>query len=769
MGKKLVVWFNEVDKNNIPLVGGKGANLGEMVNANFPIPFGFIITSKAYFYFIEKNNLKEKILSLLKNLNYENPHELQQVSSEIKKLIKNGHLPDDLINQIYYYYEHLLVKEEAFLKKRISSLNYGLIKLKSVYSMPLLAVRSSATAEDLPNASFAGQQETFLNVKGETHLLEKVKECFASLFNERAIYYRHQQGFSHDKVGLAVVVQKMVNSEKSGIAFSVDPITNDKNKIIIEAVYGLGEYIVQGYVTPDHYEVDKKTFTIIKKEVKNQNVKLVRSGFGNKEVKLGKLGKNQKLSDQEIIKLALLISDIEKHYYFPQDIEWAIEKDKLYITQSRPITTLNHQINNQSIKNTNDLILTGSPASPGIKFGQAVIIKSPKEIDKVKSGNVLVAPQTNPDYVPAMRKAVAIITEKGGRTSHAAIVSRELGIPAVVGAEHATKIIKNGQVITVNGNTGEIYSGKVIVNNQKTLKNHKKILTATKVYVNLAEPKEAEKIAKMNVDGVGLLRAEFMIAEIGIHPKQFIKEKKLHIFINQLTRNLLKFVSNFSPRPVVYRATDFKTNEYRNLVGGKEFEPKEENPMLGFRGAYRYVFNSDVFKLELEAIKNIWKKGYRNLHLMIPFVRAPWELIKIKSIIEEVGLFNYPEFKLWMMVEIPAVALNLEEFLKIGIDGVSIGTNDLTMLMLGVDRDNPEISNLYDEKNPIIIKTLEYIVSICKKYQVTSSICGQAASDYPEVVEALIKAGATSVSVVPDAIERTRELIFNIEKKLYEK
>ncbi len=768
MGKKFVVWFDEVDKNDIPLVGGKGANLGEMVNSNFPIPYGFIITSKAYFYFIEKNKLKDKILSILKNLNYENHHELQQVSSEIKKLIRNAHIPDNLINQIYYYYEHLLAKEEAFFNKKSSSINYALSKIKTIYSPPFVAIRSSATAEDLPNASFAGQQETFLNIKGETHLLEKIKECFASLFNERAIYYRHQQGFSHDKVGLAVVVQKMVNSEKSGIAFSVDPISNDKNKIIIEAIYGLGEYIVQGYVTPDHYEVNKKTFTIIKKEFKNQTIKLVRSGYGNKEVKLGNKGKNQKLSDQEIIKLALLISDIEKHYYFPQDIEWAIEKNRIYITQSRPITTLNNKINQQTIDSNHQLILTGSPASPGIKFGQAVIIKSPKEIDKVKPGNVLVALQTNPDYVPAMRKAVAIVTEKGGRTSHAAIVSRELGIPAVVGAENATKIIKNGQLITVNGNTGEIYSGKVIINNILE-KKHKKLLTATKVYVNLAEPHEAEKVSKMNVDGVGLLRAEFMIAEIGIHPKHFIKEKKQHLFINQLSRNLLKFVSNFSPRPVIYRATDFKTNEYRNLTGGKEFEPKEENPMLGFRGAYRYVYNPDVFILELESIKKIWEKGYRNLHLMIPFVRAPWELIKIKSIIEDIGLLRYPDFKLWMMVEIPAVALNLEEFLKIGIEGVSIGTNDLTMLMLGVDRDNPEISNLYDERNPIIIKTLEYIVSTCKKYHVTSSICGQAASDYPEIIEMLIKAGVTSVSVVPDAVERTRELIFNIEKKVYEK
>ncbi len=768
MNKKFIVWFEEVDKNDISLVGGKGANLGEMASAKFPIPYGFIITANAYFYFIKENNLDFKINQFFKDLNYENPNELQQVSLEIKNLIRTAYLPDNLIKQICYYYEHLLAKEEHFLNKKLSSIKYAINKLKTVYLSPFVAVRSSATAEDLPNASFAGQQETFLNVKGENHLLEKVKECFASLFNERAIYYRHQQGFDHKKVRLAVVVQKMINSQLSGIAFSIDPINNDKSKIIIEAIYGLGEYVVQGAVTPDHYEVDKKTFSIIKKEIKDQNVKLVRAGFKNKEVKIGRTGKNQKLADQKIIELALLISDIEKHYYFPQDIEWAIENEKIYITQARPVTTLNIKVDkNQFGENKDKLILTGSPASPGIGIGKAIIIHSPREIDKIHHGDVLVAPQTNPDYVPAMKKAVAIVTEKGGRTSHAAIVSRELGIPAVVGAEHATKIIKNEQVITVNGNTGEIFLGRIINESITINKNVKKVVTATKVYVNLAEPSEVDRVSKMNVDGVGLLRAEFMIAEIGIHPKQFILEKKQDLFINKLARGLLKFTSNFSPRPVVYRTTDFKTNEYRNLLGGKHFEPKEENPMLGYRGAYRYISDPELFKLELEAIKRVWRKGYRNLHLMIPFVRLPWELIKIKSIIENAGLFLYPEFKLWIMVETPFVALNLDEFLKIGVDGISIGTNDLTMLILGVDRDNSEVANLYNEKISFVVKVLEYIISLCKKYHVSSSICGQAASDYPEIIETLIKSGITSVSVSPDAVERTRELIFNIEKKLY--
>jgi len=771
--KKQIVWFEEVGKNDVGLVGGKGANLGEMTNARLPIPYGFIITANAYFDFIEKANLKEKIVQLLSNVNYDDPQQLSQVSHHLQQLILKAPLPDSLSKKIIDYYENLTIKERHFFHLDKSLLSHGLAKIKALYKPPLVAIRSSATAEDLPNASFAGQQETYLNIRGENHLLTKVKECFASLFTERAIYYRYQQKFDHLKVGLAVVVQRMIESEKSGIAFSIDPLTNDKNTIVIEAIFGLGEYIVQGKITPDHYEVNKKSFVITKKEIKKQAVKLIKANVENKEVKLGKIGSQQKLTDEEIVKVALLVADIEKHYYFPQDIEWAIEKGKVYIVQSRPITTINITSKNQTLDKTSqqaNLIVTGSPASPGIGVGPAKIIFSPKEIDKIKSGDVLVAPQTNPDYVPAMKKAAAIVTEKGGRTSHAAIVSRELGIPSVVGADQATKLIKDGQIITVNGSTGEIYKGKTILTSKTEKKiATKKLQTITHIYTNLAQPDEALTVAKKDVDGIGLLRAEFIIANIGIHPKQFIKKKKESVFINTLSHQLLKFVAPFSPRPVVYRATDFKTNEYRNLLGGKEFEPKEENPLLGFRGAYRYISQPDVFNLELQAIKKIWEKGYRNLHLMIPFVRTPWELMKIKELVEKIGLFGYPDFKFWIMVEVPSCALNLEEFIKVGIDGVSIGSNDLTMMLLGVDRDSEEVAPLYDERTPIVVSVLEYIVKTCQKHGITSSICGQAPSDYPEIVERLVKAGITSLSVAPDAIERTREMVFEIEKNLFNK
>lgn len=774
--KKNIVWFEEVNKEDVGLVGGKGANLGEMANASLPIPYGFVVTSNAYFHFIAEAGLSPKISAFLKNVNFDNSHELDQVSVHIQEMIINEEMPHALATEILHYYKELPIKQEKYFKHNISFLEQSIHSLSHVYKPPLVAVRSSATAEDLPTASFAGQQETYLNVSGETHLLLKVKECWASLFTARAIYYRHEQGFDHFKVGLAAVVQRMVQSEKSGIAFSIDPVTNDKTKIVIEAIYGLGEYIVQGKVTPDHYELDKRSFVILKKDTKYQNLKYIKDGKNNIEVKLNKHeGSTQKLSDEEIIKVGLLVKDIETHYYFPQDIEWAIENDRVYIVQSRPITTIKDQSQNSSMTShltdaATVAIAFGAPASPGIGVGPVKIIHSPKEIDKVKKGDVLVAPQTNPDYVPAMKKAIAIITEKGGRTSHAAIVSRELGIAAVVGVEHATTILKNDMVVSVNGETGEIYKGSVFTKNHpsKHEPHHKSKKTVTKVYVNLAEPEQAKKVAAMDVDGIGLLRAEFMIAEIGTHPKEFIKHGKQEEFVKILTHELEKFVEPFSPRKVVYRATDFKTNEYKNLIGGKAFEPHEENPMIGFRGASRYITNPDVFALELQAIKNIWDKGYNNLHLMIPFVRAPWELIKIKEIVASHGLLAMPGFKLWIMAEVPACALQIEEFIKVGIDGVSIGTNDLTMMLLGVDRDNSVVANIYDERNPVVLSVLEYIVQTCAQYGVTCSICGQAASDYPDLVERLVKAGITSVSISPDAVDRTRNLIYEIEKKQFE-
>jgi pyruvate,water dikinase len=503
-----------------------------------------------------------------------------------------------------------------------------------------------------------------------------------------------------------------------------------------------------------------------------------------------KIGERQKISDSQIITIAKLGKQLEHHYYFPQDIEWAVEKGKLYITQTRPITTLKSTQaeantfngDKHEVTHTHVVLLKGDPASPGIASGPVKIIKSAKEIDKVERGDILVAPQTNPDYVPAMRKVVAIITETGGRTSHAAIVSRELGIPAVVGVIGATKKLTNKQIVTVHGSRGVVYKGGILSN--AGVKDDKKGThfiapaqepaihrkTATKVMVNLAEPEKAAEVAQLNVDGVGLLRAEFMIAGIGVHPKKFIKDHKQHEFVHKLSTNMAIFCRAFNPRPVIYRATDFRTNEYRNLAGGKDFEPEEANPMLGFRGAFRYISDPAVFELELEAIKQVRNKsGLKNLWLMIPFVHTPHELMEIKKIVASVGLSRSPSFKLLMMVELPANVILLEKFIEVGIDGISIGSNDLTMLILGVDRDNSEVSSVFDERNPAVLWALEHVIKTCQKYKITSSICGQAPSDYPELVEKLVEWGITSISVNRDVVNQVRETVYQAERQLIAK
>ncbi len=754
-----VVNFQDVDKEDGGLVGGKGANLGELVKAGFSIPPGFIVTAPAYFRVIDVNNLRPKIKAILSGLDHHQQPSLNAAAKQVKQLILRARIPDDLALAII----------KAYLKLGRGSLT------------TLVAVRSSATAEDLPGASFAGQQETYLNIKGEANLIQSVRDCWASLFEPRAIFYRQERGFDHFKVGIAVPVQTMVQSQVSGIMFTVNPVTNDKNQIVIEAIYGLGEMIVQGAYTPDHYLVQKATYKILQKQVNPQTKQLQLFQNGNKErkVKLSLVDKS-KLTDEQIVTLAKLGQKVQDHYFFPQDIEWALEKGKIYLVQSRPVTTIYEEVKT-TIINTDKLkpLLKGEPASPGLAVGYPRWLKSAAEIGKLLPGEILVTEMTTPDFVPAMKKAAAIVTDKGGQTSHAAIVSREMGIPCIVGTGNATTVLAANQVITVNGQTGEIFlGGKILKPGSIKLKPVSKPMTAkqlqpdfqptaTKLYVNLAEPDLAGAIAQKNVDGVGLLRAEFIIAQIGIHPKKFIADKKSRQFVDSLVAGMTSFCRAFSPRPVVYRATDFKTNEYAQLEGGKAYEPVEPNPMLGFRGAYRYLVDEAVFALELEAIKIVRQRyGYINLYLMLPFVHTVDELVKVKRIIAAHGLSRSANFKLWLMVEIPSNVVLLEEFIKAGIDGVSIGSNDLTMLMLGVDRDNSEVAPAYDELNPAVLWALEKTITTCHKYRVTSSICGQAPSLHPELTEKLINWGITSVSVTPDMIDQTREIIARAERRL---
>jgi pyruvate,water dikinase len=765
---KFILWFSEIDKNDLALVGGKGANLGEMYNLGIPVPPGFVVTAQAYSHFIKTNHLKEKIRELVSHTNKNQPESYTAVSEKIKKLMLSAPIPKEI--------SHEAMKAYA--------------KLGNHFKNPLVAVRSSATAEDLPTASFAGQQRTFLNVEGEANLVEAIRECWASLFEPRAIFYREEKGFDHFRVNLAIPVQKMVQSAVSGIMFTCDPVTGEKNRIIIDAIYGLGDLIVQGEVTPDHFVVDKNDFKILQKIVSKQPIQLIKKNRETKKFPVPEaLQSKPKLTDAEVIKLAKIGDKLHKHYFFPQDAEFALDKKRqIFLVQTRPVTTLKEAKKEKlSTKEAKEVkaaekeidqkkeILSGSPASPGIGWGAVVIIRSKKELNKVKQGDVLVTAMTTPDFVPAMKKVSAIVTDKGGLTSHAAIVSRELGVPCVVGTEKATQVLKEKEVVTVDGAAGKIYKGGLkaeskIIMPPETLTpslSGQLLRTATKLYVNLADYSIAKEVAKKNVDGVGLLRAEFMMAEIGTHPKKIIAEKKQTDFIDRLAERIESFCQAFNPRPVVYRATDFKTNEYRSLKGGDLYEPKEANPMLGFRGAYRYIVDEKIFEMELEAIKKVRNKmGLRNLWLMIPFVRTPQELLQVKKIVTSNGLARSNSFKLWMMVEIPSNVILLEEFLKVGIDGVSIGSNDLTMMILGTDRDNSEVASVFNERDPAVLWALEKTVKTCLKEKVTCSICGQGPSEYPDLVEKLVEYGITSISVNPDAIEQTRELIYNAEAKL---
>jgi pyruvate,water dikinase len=752
---KDILWFSEIRFEDINLAGGKGANLGEMYNLGIPVPNGFVVTSQAYFQFIEENKLKPAIQNILKTIDVDQPDQLEEASRKIRTIIKKSPINKQLSLDIMKGY------------KKLSE--FGGLK-----DVPV-AVRTSATAEDSAEASFAGQGDTFLNVVGETNVVHRVRDCWASLFTPRSLFYQVKKHYDHFKIGVAVPVQKLVNSEISGICFTANPVNNKKDQIIVETIWGLGEYIVQGKITPDQYIVDKNTWKIISENHVEQKVQLIRSSkHETKEVIVPKSKQNKtKIDVSMAIKIAKVGQKLHTHYGKPQDIEFAIDRGKLYIVQTRPITTIvsnQKTLDNQSAAITQKPDLTGEQASPGTATGVVVIINNPKEIDRVTKGQILVTQMTTPDFVPAMKKVNGIITDRGGQTSHAAIVSRELGVPCVVGTKIATKMFKEGDIVTLNGTTGEIWKGDLIGNNNQTKSTIKhqtpNVKTATKIYVNLGEPDLAEMISKKNVDGVGLLRAEFMLANIGIHPKRVIAEGNEKEYINKLAKEIVKFCKSFNPRPIVYRATDFKTNEYRSLKWGKLYEPEEPNPLMGFRGAARYISSPDVFYMELEAIKQVRNKyGYKNLWLMIPFVRTPNELTQVKKIVTSAGLLRSPSFKFFMMAEIPSNVILLDKFIDVGIDGISIGSNDLTMLTLGLDRDNSEVAKEFNEMDPAVLWSLKRLITKAKKRGILCSICGQAPSNYPELVEKLVKWGVTSISVSPDVIDATRDVVAWAEKR----
>lgn len=769
---KNIVWYQEVGKDDGKVVGGKGANLGELTRAGFPVPPGFIITADAYFDWLKNTGLDKKIKEVLAGLNYEDTKDLQARAEKVQKLITDTPLPEGLKKEIVENYRKL--KEQDHSEKMY------------------VAVRSSATAEDLADASFAGQQATYLNVLGEEATLDSVLKCWASLFEARAIYYRAEKGFDQLSVGIAVPIQKMVDADTAGVMFTIDPTNNDMNHISIEAAYGLGEVVVLGAITPDRYLVDKKTKEIASKEIAKQTWMLTRESGSSDTDNLDDLSKEgidvptdkqnaQKISDKEILSLATLALAIEKHYGKPQDTEWATSGGRIYMLQSRPVTTLDNEEPETSDKGEQkkdiseaEIILKGAAASIGIAAGPVKVIHSPKEIDKILEGDVLVTEMTTPDYVPAMKRAKAIVTDKGGRTCHAAIVSRELGIPCVVGTEKATTVLKDIGVVTVDGRGGVIYKGDVAPKKSEETKESQgaagpnRIVTATRLYVISAEPELAEDMAARDVDGVGLLRAEFIIAEeIKEHPKKMIAEGRGKEYTEKLAAGISKFAQAFYPRPVIYRATDFKTNEYRNLPGGEKFEAEEENPMIGYRGCFRYIKDPEEFGLEVTAIKKV-RENYDNLHLMIPFVRTIDEFRGVKRLLAQNGLSKETDkaFKLWIMVEVPSAVILIDQFAKEGIDGVSIGSNDLTQLVLGLDRDSSVVAEEFDERNPAVLWMLEKTVKACRAAGITCSICGQAPSVYPEITQKLVEWGATSIAVMPDMLAETRKLIAEVEERL---
>ena len=755
---EIVKWFEELGKTDVAKAGGKGANLGELVKAGLPVPPGFVITAQAYQLFITERGLSQKIARHIEDLNVDDTSQLQGKAKEIQELITGTDMPAKIRSEIIKAYDELSKRDAV--------------------KAQFVAVRSSATMEDSEQASFAGMNATFLNVHGKEDLIKKVKECWASLYGGRVIFYRAKKQFFEEPV-IAVVVQKMVNSDKAGVMFTANPSNNNMSSLVIEAAFGLGEVVVGGSVSPDYYEIDKATLKLKEARVSHKNFKIVRDQKGeNIRIDLSSKEAEQKvLSEEEIMEIAKLGLKIEEHYGSPQDTEWAIEGDNRYMVQSRPITTLiktGEEIGEKSELEESKELIRGIGAGPGRGSGEVRVLATPDTDNGFESGDVLVAEMTSPDWVPLMKKASAIVTDGGGMTCHAAIVSREMGLPCIVGTRNATKVLKDRMLVTVDGTHGVVYEGKLKEDKKKAedgelvvVQRMAPMVTATKLYINLAMPHEAERIAKEDVDGVGLLRAEFMVIDAcdGVHPRQLMEEGKSNQFIDAMVRKLRIFTRAFYPRPIIYRAIDFRTNEFRNLRGGEKYEAVEQNPMIGFRGCYRYVLNPDLFELELKVIQKIREQD-KNLHLMIPFVRTLWEFKRCKKLIDDSGLGEDREMELWVMAEVPSVVYWLEDYAKAGITGVSIGSNDLTQLILGVDRDSEICAPLYDERDKAVMDAIKSIIKTCRKMGITCSICGQAPSNYPDFAEKLVDWGITSVSVNPDVINRTRHNIAAAEQRM---
>lgn len=790
--KKFILWFNQINNKDVPKVGGKNASLGEMYSKltkkGVAVPNGFAVTADAYDYFITTTGVKKQIRQILKGLDTHNIRDLQTKAKAVRQAIVKAEFPDDLKKDIVIAYEKL---SKEFARKNVD-----------------VAVRSSATAEDLPDASFAGQQDTYLNVEGAEELLDSCKRCMASLFTDRAISYRTDKGFNHFKVKLSITVQKMVRSDKatSGVMFSIDTESGFRDAVLINAIYGLGEYIVQGMVNPDEYYVFKPTLAkgynaIISRRLGEKKKKLIYKSDAQTNMKSMLVSREDQnrfaLTDKEVHQLAKWAVQIEDHYKKPMDMEWAKDGDsgKLYIVQARPETVRSQDDPNTlieyKIKERGKVLTFGASVGNKIGQGKAHIIRDVKDIHKFKPGEVLITEMTDPDWEPIMKIASAIVTNSGGRTCHAAIISRELGIPCVVGTKNSTSKIKNGQNVTVScaeGEKGYVYNGLLEYDVKKTnLKSIKK--SKTKIMMNIGNPEMAMLQSFIPNEGVGLAREEFIISNyIRIHPLallHFAKVKdpkvrsiieshtaayknKPQFFIDKLAEGIARIAASFYPKDVIIRLSDFKSNEYASLIGGTQFEPEERNPMIGWRGASRYYSPKylPAFEMECKALVKVRKEmGLKNLKIMVPFCRTVEEGQKVLKIMAQNGLKRGVDgLEVYVMCEIPSNVILADQFADI-FDGFSIGTNDLTQLALGVDRDSELVAHVYDERNKAVKDLVSQVIQVAKKKKRKIGICGQAPSDFPDFAQFLVEEGIDSISLNPDTVIKTTLAIKKTEKK----